>query len=269
VAPYLWDQGIGRINYLVATHPQLDHMGGLVFLMERFTISEVWTNGLERQDELYQRFNATLSDKGLSERKISRQVPARPVGPCKVNFLNPSSTAFVHHRARGVTGQGVGQSENNRSIVLKISCSPYHYIFTGDIEKAAEHELSSLGSQLKATVIKVPHHGSRGSIEPAFLEAVSPRIAIISVGAHNPYGHPAPEVLSAYRQLGSEVFRTDQEGAILIEAEGNILRLRRYSDLVLSPVRWDTKMPFKEWENLKKLFSPPFSLVLDKGEAVK
>jgi len=269
VAPYLWDQGIRRINYLVATHPQLDHMGGLVFLMERFTIREVWTNGLERQDELYQRFNATLHAKGLPERKISRQVSARPVGPCKVNFLNPSSIAFVHHRPRGVTGRGVGESENNRSIVLKISCSPYHYIFTGDIEKEAEHELSSLGSQLKATVIKVPHHGSRGSIEPAFLEAVSPRIAIISAGAHNPYGHPAPEVLSAYRQLGSEVFRTDQEGAILIEAEGNILRLRRYSDLVLSPVRWDTKMPSKEWENFKKLSSPPFSLVLDKGEVVK
>ena len=261
VAPYLWDQGIRRINYLVATHPQLDHMGGLVFLMERFNIGEVWTNGFEREDELYHRFKATLHEKGLSELRISRQVAARPMGSCEVHYLNPGSVALDRRLA--------GPSENNQSIVLIISCNPYHYIFTGDIEKEAEQELSGLGSQLKATVIKVPHHGSRGSIEPAFLEAVSPKIAIISVGAHNPYGHPAPEVLSAYRQLGSKVFRTDQEGAILIEAEGNSLRLRRYADLVLTPVRWNIKMPFVEWENLMKLLSPPFFLMLDKGELVK
>jgi competence protein ComEC len=126
-----------------------------------------------------------------------------------------------------------------------------------------------LGPRLASTVIKVPHHGSKGSIEAAFLSAVSPEIATISVGAQNSYGHPAPEMLAAYRALGSQLFRTDQHGAITIETEGNHMGLRQYSDLILEPVRWDSKMLAGELKNLKKLVSPPFTLILDKGEGVK
>jgi competence protein ComEC len=146
-----------------------------------------------------------------------------------------------------------------------LSCYSYSIILTGDIEETAERDLSSLGGLLKATVIKVPHHGSRGAIEPAFLKAVSPEVAVISVGARNSYGHPAPEVLRAYQQLGSRIFRTDHQGAILIEAGEGILRVRKYWDLVLRPVGWDGKMLFSEWENMRRLLHPPFSLVLDKG----
>ncbi|MCI0529189.1 MAG: hypothetical protein L0Y56_17270, partial [Nitrospira sp.] len=89
-------------------------------------------------------------------------------------------------------------------------------------------------------------------------------VAVISVGAHNPYGHPAPEVLLAYQRLGSQIFRTDREGAIVIEATEDILRVRQFSDLVLSPVRWDAHMLFAEWENMKRLAVPSFSLELDK-----
>jgi competence protein ComEC len=268
VAPYLWDQGIQHIHYLVATHPQLDHIGGLVFLMERFAVGEVWTNGIERDKEFYRQFRATLKQEGLVERSVSREETPRPIGPCWVHFLNPAGFPPVDSLAKpeGWAGahSGRGSLENNRSIVLKLSCASYSFVLAGDIEEEAERELADLGELLRATVIKVPHHGSRGAMEPAFLEAVLPKVAVVSAGAHNPYGHPAPEVLSAYEELGSQIFRTDQQGAIVIEVTQDILRVRQFSDLVLRPVRWDSKMLFVEWGNIKRLFWPSFSLQLDK-----
>ncbi len=304
VAPYLWDQGIHHIDYLVASHPQLDHIGGLIFLMKRFAVGEVWTNGIEREGEFYQQFRTTLNLRSLSEKKISREETPRSIGPCRVYFLNPAVFLSVQDPARlkrfsntptpraqhpmwgrsglpsanphmpharraqakpeARAGKARGSLENNRSIVLKLSCYSYSFLLAGDIEEEAERELSDLGGLLEATVIKVPHHGSRGAMEPAFLEAVSPKVAVISVGVHNPYGHPAPEVLSAYQQLGSQIFRTDQQGAIVIEVTEDILRARQFSDLVLSPVQWDSKMLFVEWENMKRLVRPSFSLELDK-----
>jgi competence protein ComEC len=269
VAPYLWDQGIRHIHYLVASHPQLDHIGGLIFLMERFSIGEVWTNGVEREGEFYQQFKATLKQKGLTERKISREDAPQSIGPCLVHFLNPAPVSSLADPLKlsrtSLPVRQAGPSQNNRSIVLKLSCYSYSVILTGDIEQTAEQDLSRLGSLLEATVIKVPHHGSRGSIETAFLEAVSPKVAVISVGAHNPYGHPAPEVLQVYQRLGSRIFRTDHQGAILIEAREGLLRVRKFRDLVLKPVEWDTEMLFSEWGNIRRLLHPPFSLVLDKG----
>jgi competence protein ComEC len=240
--------------------------------MERFTVGEVWTNGIEREEEFYRQFRTTLNRRGLSERKIYREETPRSIGLCRVHFFNPPAfpsdspaPGALHLRQ---TGQpplaGRGSLENNRSIVLKVSCPPYSLILTGDIEQEAELELLDLGELLRATVIKVPHHGSRGAMEPIFLETVSPKVAVISVGAHNPYGHPAPEVLSAYQQLGSQIFRTDQQGAIVIEITKDVLRVRQFSDLVLSPVPWDSKMLFVEWENMKRLVHPSFSLELDK-----
>jgi competence protein ComEC len=264
VAPYLWDQGIHHIDYLVASHPQLDHIGGLIFLMKRFTVGEVWTNGVEKEGEFYRQFRTTLHLRGLIEKKISREVTPQPIGPCRVYFLNP---AVFLSTSRAGSGKAKGSLENNRSIVLKLSCYSYSFLLTGDIEAEAERELSDRGELLEATVIKVPHHGSRGAMEPAFLKTVSPKVAVISVGAHNPYGHPAPGVLAAYQQLGSQIFRTDQQGAIVMEVEvmEDTLRVRQFSDLVLSPVQWDSKMLFVEWENMKRLIGPSFSLELDKG----
>jgi competence protein ComEC len=262
VAPYLWDQGIHHIHYLIASHPQLDHIGGLVFLIRRFSIEEVWTNGAKQEGQLYQRFKTALSQRGLTERKVFRQASDRTVGPCLVQVLHPASEvsipAFLKLDRSSLSG-------NNRSIVLKISCYAYSFILPGDIEEAAELELSGLGDVLQSTVIKVPHHGSRGSLESTFLERMSPKVAVISVGARNPYGHPAAEALAAYQRLGSQVFRTDHQGAIQIEASEDHLQVRQFSDWMLRPVEWGPEMVFTEWENMKRLVRPSSSLELDKG----
>lgn len=266
VAPYLWDQGIDRIDYLVATHPQLDHIGGLVFLMERFEVGEVWTNGVERETAAYQLFRSTMQQRQLIERRVSRQEYPIRIDSCQVHFLNPPSSIPP---GTDPAPAWASDSENNRSIVLKLDCGIHSAMFTGDIEEEAERQLASLGDLLKSTLIKVPHHGSRGSLNAAFLESVAPRIAVISAGVHNSYGHPAPEVLAFYRGLDSEVFRTDQQGAILIELEDGTVKVRQFSDLVLHPVRWNLEMPLMELANLKRLVRPPFSLILDKGHRVK
>jgi competence protein ComEC len=110
----------------------------------------------------------------------------------------------------------------------------------------------------------VPHHGSRGSLDPTFLRAVAPKLAVISVGATNTYGHPAPQTLRAYKRLKAEVFRTDLDGAVKIVTDGTRLDLFRYADLTTQRVPWDRTMAAAEWRNLRTILgSPTPTLTLD------
>ena len=264
VAPYLWDQGIHRIDYLVATHPQLDHIGGMGFLVEQFEIGEVWGNGVPVDRAFNQRFQSALSDKGLTERIITHQDAPRRIGSCGVRFLNPP------FRSRGsASAADDSRRVNNLSLVISVDCGTHQFLLTGDIEARAAEQLVARQGNLRSTVIKVPHHGSRYSLETDFLEAVSPQVALISAGSRNPYGHPTPEVISAYQALGTRVYRTDQDGAILIQVRGDRLALWRASDLIFRPVYWGKRMLSEEWENWKRWWRPTPDLVLDKGGAVQ
>ncbi|HXC62622.1 MAG TPA: DNA internalization-related competence protein ComEC/Rec2, partial [Nitrospiria bacterium] len=220
VAPYLWDRRIHRIDYLVATHPQQDHLGGLSYLLKKFDIGNVWTNGTRRDTLLYQTFSQALDQKGLKEREMFRNKEALEIGGCRVWILNPFQTA---------DSEGGGyrsKADNNRSVVLRLEKGDDSFLFTGDIEASAERMLATMEGEVRSRVLKVPHHGSRGALDDEFLGRVRPEIAIISVGAHNSYGHPAPEVLDAYQGLGAKLYRTDQEGAILISSDGEKLSIQ-------------------------------------------
>jgi beta-lactamase superfamily II metal-dependent hydrolase len=141
---------------------------------------------------------------------------------------------------------------------------------TGDLEAAGERWLvgyPKLQELLRSTVIKVPHHGSRGALDPTFLRAVSPKVAVISVGATNTYGHPTPEALAAYKRLKSTVFRTDLDGAVKVVTDGTHLRVYRYEDLTPQPVAWNHRMLAAEWRNLRTVLGSPVpALSLDLSE---
>jgi len=263
LAPTLWNQGSRTIDYLVASHPQLDHIGGLLFLTERFDVSQAWTNG--RRLPLW-------ASRNLDELIASRRIPVttatlndQPVwmGAARVWRLNPLASqpyAPLPYRA----------AENDRSIVLRLEYGRASFLLTGDLEAAGERGLvgyPKLQNLLRSTVIKAPHHGSRGALDPTFLRAVSPKIAVISVGATNTYGHPTPEALAAYKRLKSTVFRTDLDGAVKVVTDGTHVRVYRYEDLTPRPVAWNDRMLAAEWRNLRTVLGSPVpALSLDLSE---
>lgn len=252
VAPMLWNSGTQGIDYLVATHPQLDHIGGLVYLAEHFTVGEAWVNG--RQPALWaaDRLNGALAA-GRIPASIAPGDQPGWIGASRVWRLNPLASAPFAPLPKGL-------NENDRSIVLRVEYGRASVLLTGDLEAPGARllaERAELRELLRSTVIKVPHHGSRGALSPAFLRAVSPRVAIVSAGANNSYGHPTPEMLRAYARLKSAIFRTDLNGAVKIVTDGTHLHVYRYADLTPQRVTWNAGMVRREWNNLRTSLGLP------------
>lgn len=223
VAPYLWQRRIRTIDYLVGTHPQMDHMGGLGYIARKFSVGEVWTNGVESDAEFYRVFQETLLQRGWNQKVIHRGTPPLQMDGCQIVFLNPPEAApLPGKQLRVEPARRAKQKVNNHSIVFRLSCpapsGDFSILMTGDIEKEAEAKLITNNDLLRSTILKVPHHGSRSSLDAAFLSAVSPRVAMISAGRRNRYRHPHPEALAAYQTAGARIYRTDQDGALFVEA---------------------------------------------------
>ncbi len=250
VAPYLWERRIRTIDYLIGTHPQMDHIGGFPYIIRKFNIGEAWTNGKRRDLPFYRAFSERLEEKGLQPKTMTAAEPPMEIDGCRIFFLNPA--------VEDSFGEG---DLNNHSIVLRLACphlggGGFSLLLTGDIERGGEQRLLKSGIDLKSTVLKVPHHGSISSLDPFFLSAVSPKAALFSVGRRNPYRHPHPDVLAAYDALSSKIYRTDRDGAIVIEADPTEWRAKRYRESRVEKISWRSPLLLQEWENLKKAFTP-------------
>ena len=121
---------------------------------------------------------------------------------------------------------GAGPAANESSLVLRITLGSVSFLFTGDIGATTEREILDAGGDVRATVLKVPHHGSAHSSSAAFLDAAGPRVALISLGLGNTYGFPAPAVLGRYAEAGATVLRTDLHGAVEVRTDGRWIRVR-------------------------------------------
>ncbi len=254
IAPYLWERGIGTIDILVATHPQFDHMGGLPYLMRTFKVGEVWSNGRGNKADHYQNFSRALRAKGLKHLIVNNRTAPKTIDVCALFFLNP-----------GEKDLHLQMKPNDNSIVLRLSCPTMKektlgFLFTGDIEAETEQNLVEEYPDLKSSILKVPHHGSRSSSSLRFITAVSPEIAIISAGRKNRYRHPHPSVLNVYDQLGAKLYRSDRDGAISFELEqkyGNPdlpLKIQTYESNKIKRMIWSGGVPAQEWENIKRFF---------------
>ena len=111
-------------------------------------------------------------------------------------------------------------SENNRSLVIRLTYGDFSILFAGDIERSVQKALLMKGGALGATVLKVPHHGARDAVYPPFVAAVNPEVAVISAGRYNPFGHPHPLALSAYEEVETAIYCTDRDGAVSIVSDG-------------------------------------------------
>lgn len=221
ILPYLRQAGIGALTALAVTHGDPDHAGGLRSLLRELRVREVWLSAA--REAVDGELGALLDEAGVRQRRL-RRGERLWLGRLSVTGLNPPDGPLPRAR-RGPAGD-----ENNASLALRLDWGLLSLVLAGDIEAEAEAELVASGLPLRAILLKVPHHGSRSSSTPAFVRAVRPRVAVIQVGARNPFGHPVPEVLARYADEGTVVYRTDRDGAIVLESDGETLWLRRWRD---------------------------------------
>jgi competence protein ComEC len=213
VSPFLWKKGIKNIHYLVLTHGHPDHLNGLVSISKNFKVGELWEAFSPQNNETYLELKKALSAK-IPQKKVFYGYRSQPGG---------AIVEVVHPR---INGQLTESTQNDNSLVLRITYKQTSFLLTADIGKEAEHEILETGKNIKSQVLKSPHHGSDSSSSLEFLERVSPQIAVISVGEGNRYGHPDNAVLKRYKNMGIKILRTDIQGAVEISSDGEHLSLR-------------------------------------------
>ncbi len=207
IDPFLLDRGIDNIDIIAFSHPQLDHIGGLPFLLERYKVDAI----IEPGQPTY--LNEYIEILGLSlENKVQIYFPRRGD-----SFVMEGVEVRVLHPTEKWVGSNPGQDEvNDASLVLKISYGNVSFLLTGDIGPVVEEELvHDVGSGLEANILKVAHHGSHISSTSSFLDEVNPSISVVSVGRGNPFGHPSPNIIESMKERGITVLRTDIHGAII------------------------------------------------------
>lgn len=204
---YLKNQGITCLDYLICSHPDDDHIGGLSAPLSTIKVKNVYAPDVEADTKAYRSFIQKTEEQGLIIQHPSCGDILK-FGSSTINFLGPATVSE--------------NDKNNSSIVMKIKYGETTFLFTGDAEREEEQTLLNKGL-LKSDVLKVGHHGSDTSTSYQFLREVMPEYAVISVGKDNPYGHPTQAVLSRLRDAGAKVYRTDLQGDVIMKSDGRAI----------------------------------------------
>lgn len=201
---YLTKQGVKKLDYLILTHPDADHIGGADVVITKFAIDRVFMADFEKDNQTYREVTDALASKKL---KWTTPSPGTvySLGTAEFTILAPNDTY---------------EDPNNASIALLLQNGDTGFLFTGDGEEEAEEDILANGLCVEADVYKAGHHGSDTASCEAFLEAADPDYAVISCGEGNSYGHPHAAVLNSLRAMGIQVFRTDEQGSIIAESDG-------------------------------------------------
>ncbi len=195
------------IDLVALTHPQEDHLGGLIDALRRYDVRQVVASPYQANSAGYHEWRALIDDQQIGYHEATAGDAIDLGDGATLRVLGPDGGMLSTNDA------------NNESLVLKLTWRDVSFLLTGDIEVEAENELLRSGADLHSTVLKVAHHGSATSSSASFVQAVGPRLAVVSVGARNPYGHPSPSVVQRLDK-DSLVLRTDQHGTIDVSTDG-------------------------------------------------
>ena len=209
VAPYLRRRG-GEVAAFILSHPHADHIGGAASVIRRLPVGFVWDGGYAQGSSVYEAVLQAARERGVAWR-TARPGVALDIDGVHLTVLSPDSAEIA-----------AAPDANAASVVVMAEYRGVRVLLTGDAEREVEARLvGRLGRDLRADILKVGHHGSATSTTGGLLGAAGPRIALVSVGAGNRYGHPSPDVLEALSAHGAHVLRTDDGGTIVVAADGS------------------------------------------------
>ena len=200
---YLKEEKVSKIDYVFATHPHSDHIGGMSAVIKAFDIGQIYMPKAVTTTKTYENLLLTIKDKNLKIKTAKAGNTIIDTDDLKLVVLAPNQDSY--------------ESLNNYSIVLKLTYKEKSFLFTGDAETLSEKEITG---DVEADVLKVGHHGSRTSTSQAFLNKVNPSYAVISVGLNNDYKHPHQEVIDRLEKKNIKIYRTDQNGDIMFTTDG-------------------------------------------------
>lgn len=204
---YLTKRNISTLKYVIGTHPDADHIGGLDVILYKFDCETLIMPGVEADTATYRDVLETMAEKDI-ENTLPIVGDVYTLGDASFTILGPVD---------------VYEDRNDNSVCILLEHGENTFLFTGDAQEEAEEDLVDLAIDLDADVYKVGHHGSSSSSSLALLDEVTPKYAVISCAEGNSYGHPHAEVLNNLRMKGIQVFRTDEQGSIVVTSDGETL----------------------------------------------
>jgi competence protein ComEC len=215
VSPYLWSRGLKRIDVIALTHAHEDHLGGLPAVLENFQVRELWL-GRDIEIAAYRNLLDVARRRGTHVRHMKQGD--------SFNRANVAGTVLWPDDARESRS-----AKNDDSLVMRLTDGSQSMLLAGDIERPAERKILAEDQPVRVNFLKIAHHGSKTSTSDAFLEAVHPVFAAISVGRDNSFGHPSPETIERLEAAGVQVYRTDRDGAITASTDGTSLTVSTYT----------------------------------------
>ncbi|MBU1163422.1 MAG: MBL fold metallo-hydrolase, partial [Proteobacteria bacterium] len=219
VAPLLWRKKIKTIDTLILSHPNSDHLNGLLYIAENFNVKRVWANCDTADTVGYQRFMEIIKKNSIHMPEFKDISRTHIINGVQLDLLYPPIDYMDNNKR-------TWSDFNNNSLVIKVKFGSKSFLFPGDIMTMAENELVTIaGDDLTSDVLIAPHHGSSMSNSEIFIDSVKPETVIFSSGWRNSYRFPHPSVLKKYREKGCSILRTDSHGAVTISTDGQSLEV--------------------------------------------
>ena len=210
VATYLKKHGVKKLDYIIATHPHEDHIGGMSLIIKKFDVGNFYAPKKINTTECFEQMVNALKNKNIKINQAKNGVSLNLGLNTNCEMLAPNSNKY--------------DDINNYSAVVKLNYGSTTFLFMGDAENISEKEMIESGSNLSCDVLKVGHHGSSSSSSIEFLNLVSPKLAIISCGKGNDYGHPHKQTLDKLKQKNIIIYRTDLNGTIILQSDGTKIK---------------------------------------------
>lgn len=248
---YLSEQGVDRLDYVVCTHAHEDHAGGLPGALSYATANTVLCSVREADSYPFEQFLDAVERQGLSVH-VPHHGDSFAFGGATCTVLAPISST---------------DNVNNTSLVLHFQYGETSFLFMGDAEYEVEQEILNRGYSVRATVLKVGHHGSSSSSSYRFLNEVLPEYAVLSCGRNNDYGHPHDEVMSRLRDARTTIYRTDEQGHIVCSSDGRTVRFETERSIApQTPIPLDYLESFVLNSNSRRFHSPDCDGIPDISE---